>query len=107
MDADNGCPAKLGPGLLNWARGVDTRVDVACVLANVEYETWFAAAAESLSEYLDLTSFSGASEPPEDARHKKAWVERRFLVSQQRPRYSPARDQPAMTRAIDLALCRG
>lgn len=106
MDADEDCPKVLGPELLGFARGVDSRVDVACVLAKVEYETWFVAAAESLSKYLDLTSLAGASDSPEDARHGKRWVEDHFLIGQQRSKYSETRDQPAMTRAVDLALCR-
>lgn len=52
IDADEDCPAGWGPKLLETARGVDARADAACVLADVEYETWFAAAAESLTEFL-------------------------------------------------------
>ncbi len=55
LDADEDCPGTLGPELLGYARKVDPRTDVTCVLAKVEYETWFAAAAESLDEYLKLT----------------------------------------------------
>jgi hypothetical protein len=105
IDADEDCPGKLGPKLLEYAQEMDSVDDVACVLANVEFETWFAAAAESLSTYLDLTSFS-ASESPEVARQGKAWVERRFRKTKQRSKYSETRDQPAMTSAMDLALCR-
>ena len=104
IDADEDCPKDLGPKLLGFAREVDSRADVACVLAKVEYETWFAAAAESLSKYLDLSLGSPPSESPEEARHKKLWVEQRFRGSS---KYSETQDQPAMTRAMDLALCRG
>jgi hypothetical protein len=40
LDADEDLPCQVGPKLLKIARAVDTRVDVACVLANPEYETW-------------------------------------------------------------------
>jgi hypothetical protein len=75
---------------------------MACVLANVEYETWFAAAAESLTKYLDLPAGFTASESPEDARHGKAWVKHYFRGT----KYSETQDQPGMTAAMDLALCR-
>jgi Domain of unknown function (DUF4276) len=84
IDADEDCPRDLGPKLLEFARETNSVVDIACVLANVEYETWFAAAAESLSKYLDLTSFPSAAESPEEARHGAAWVERCFLKTPQR-----------------------
>ena len=95
----------MGPKLLGFAREVDSRVDVACVLANVEYETWFAAAAESLAEYLDLDVAS----PPVGVARGGAARESRGSSSGFRgaTRYSETRDQPAMTRAMDLALCRG
>ncbi|MCA1684810.1 MAG: DUF4276 family protein [Planctomycetia bacterium] len=76
---------------------------MACVLVNVEYETWFAAAAESLDKYLDLTTASPPSESPERARHGKLWVEQRFRGS---AKYSETQDQPALTSAMNLALCR-
>lgn len=45
---DENCPARMGPRLQAFAQGVDSRIEVSCVVANVEYETWFAASAESL-----------------------------------------------------------
>jgi Domain of unknown function (DUF4276) len=102
IDADEDCPRELGPKLLQWARLEASDVEVACVLANVEYETWFAAAAESLSEFLDLSSDLQVAENPEELGSKKAWVERRFRGT----KYSETIDQPRMTAAMDLAACR-
>jgi hypothetical protein len=102
VDADEDCPATLGPKLEEFARKVDARLDLACVLPQLEYETWFAASAESLSKYLDLSSHSPVSELPEEDRHGKAWIERRF----RKLKYIEPQDQPAMTHAMDLALCR-
>jgi hypothetical protein len=102
IDADEHCPGRLGPELLVHAREANSSVDVACVLAKVEYETWFAAAAESLTRYLKLPPGFVASESPEEARHAKGWVKRHFRGT----RYSETQDQPAMTCAMDLALCR-
>jgi hypothetical protein len=88
--------------LLARAREVNPTVDTACVLADVESETWFAAAAESLTKYLDLPAGFTTSESPEDARHGKAWVKRHFRGTKD----SETQDQPGMTAVMDLALCR-
>lgn len=79
LDADDHCPATIGPGFIAEARRLlPAEADVACVLANVEYETWFAASAESLTKYLDLPQGFVASDDPEAARHGKAWVMKHF-----------------------------
>jgi hypothetical protein len=102
IDADEDCPAELGPRLLRDAREVCAGANVACVLANLEYETWFVAAAESLKKYLDLTRDLALPESPEESGQKKSWVEQRFRGT----KHSETQDQPAMTDAMDLALCR-
>jgi hypothetical protein len=101
LDADADPPCILGPNLLAMAQKCRADVDAACVLANVEYETWFVAAAESLGEYLQL---EGAAIPsdPEAARAGKGWIGRHFLG----PSYSESVDQPRMTARMDLRLCR-
>ncbi len=101
LDADQDLPCALGPRLLDLAASVRPHADVACVVANVEYETWFVAAAESLTKYLALTEAAGP-ENPESLRLGKRWVETRF----QGTRYTETQDQPRMTAAMDLALCR-
>ncbi len=54
LDANGDCPAELGPDLLDRAREASGHMDTACVIAKVEYETWFVAAAESLAGFLQL-----------------------------------------------------
>ncbi len=101
IDADEDAVCRLAPQLLQIARSVRPQVDMACVLANVEYETWFVAAAESLAEHLRLAP--GEPPPaPESTRSGKAWIERRFRGI----KYSETVDQPSMTAAMDLHLCR-
>jgi hypothetical protein len=98
LDADEDRPCELAPQLL--ARACRSDVDVACVLANPEYETWFVAAAPSLSRYLDLDG--ARCDEPEANRLKKAWIEHRFTSGS----YSETIDQPRLTAAMDLAMCR-
>lgn len=102
IDADDDCPADLAPRLLEMAGEVAPRERVACVLACVEYETWFVAAAESLSTDLNLDPNEPVPNDPEDCRLRKKWIEDRFRKS----RYSETRDQPALTARMDLKLCR-
>ena len=102
LDADKDCPAELAPQLLTWARATDSTMDSICVIAKVEYETWFVAAAESLKAFLTL----GPGDPPSDPESggsAKGWIKKRF----RQPTYSETRHQPRMTSAMDLTLCRG
>jgi hypothetical protein len=48
LDADDDCPAELGPKIQDRARQVVPHRSVSVVLANREYEAWFLAAAGSL-----------------------------------------------------------
>lgn len=98
IDADDDLPCELAPRLLTRTRRAD--IDVACVLANPEYETWFVAAAPSLSRYLLLDETPSVD--PETNRLKKAWIERRYVSGS----YSETIDQPRLTAAMDLAMCR-
>ena len=105
IDADEDCPKALGPSLRDRAKKVcPSEVEVACVLAKFEYETWFAAAAESLSGQLGLAADFSASEVPEESRLRKAWVIGHYRA--QGKKYSETVDQPGMTSAMDLVLCR-
>lgn len=102
LDAETDLPCVLGPELLQRAKQLRSDADIACVLANVEYETWFVAAAQSLTRYLDLSSDKVLPESPETAGLGKGWIQHRFKGV----KYSETVDQPAMTRAMDLAQCR-
>jgi Domain of unknown function (DUF4276) len=102
LDAEQDTPCEIGPRLLAMARSHRSDADLSCVIANVMYETWFVAAAPSLPDHLDLSGDEILPESPERARLGKTWVQRRFKGV----KYSETVDQPAMTRAMDLAQCR-
>jgi len=84
LDSDDpqgdGCPATLGPRLRGFAQGVDPRFEVACVVANVEYETWFVASAKQLAERGHLRLRPGEEIPgdPEGSKLRKKWIEDRL-----------------------------
>jgi len=102
LDSEGEPPCQLAPELLSHVREERGHLDVACVLANVEYETWFVAAAESLGDFLELGKNEPASLAPEGNRSGKLWVKNRFRG----PKYSETLDQPRMTASMDLLLCR-
>jgi hypothetical protein len=101
LDADDDLACVLGPDLLNRAKAHRGDTDISCVVATVEYETWFVAAADSLHDLLDLSE-GGPPEAPESSRSGKAWIQRRFRGI----KYSPTVDQPAMTSRMDLRRAR-
>ncbi len=49
IDADDDCPAELGPKMLAWAVSTRSDIPVAVVLAKTEFEAWFLAAAASIA----------------------------------------------------------
>lgn len=101
VDADEDLPCRLAPQLVAAMRDAEPDVDFVCVLANPEYETWFVGAAESLGEHLALRANEVIPDAPESTGSKKAWIAERFPGP-----YSPTVDQPRLTAAMDLTLCR-
>lgn len=102
LDADNDLPCQLGPALLSTARAAQSDIDVSVVIANVEYETWFVAAAESLGEMIRLRENETVPENPEALRCGKGWIKQRAIGLG----YSETLHQPRLTAKFDLALCR-
>lgn len=102
LDADHDPPCALGPRLLKQALEVRPDQDISCVLAKVEYETWFVAAAESLSDYLDVSATGDLPIDPEARGCGKRWIRDHFRQT----RYSETIDQPKLTAQMDLQACR-
>ena len=104
LDADDDCPAELGPQLLaraNQARGdIQHRV----VIAKNEYEAWFLAAAHSLRGQRSIRQ---DAEPPPDAeavRDAKGYLERNLMIDG--AYYSETVDQPALTAIFSIDEAR-
>lgn len=106
LDADSDCPGELAPRLKQAGEEEGSLFDLAVVLANVEYETWFVAAAPSLGDYLLLEQHDAPTEqavlPPESRRAGKSWIEDRFKGQ----KYSETVDQVKLTARMDLEMCR-
>jgi uncharacterized protein DUF4276 len=100
LDGNDGAVCELGPQLLGWAIEGRGDVDVACVLANKEYETWFVSAAASLAVHLGLEPGTPVPDQPEGSRQGKAWIQRHL------PSYQETVDQARLTAHMDLNEAR-
>jgi hypothetical protein len=103
LDADDDDPpCILGPRIQQMATSHRPDMDIATVIANVEYESWFVAAAPSLAEYIGLLETDILPLKPEESRSGKGWIERRYLQA----KYSESVDQPKLTSKMDLKMAR-
>jgi hypothetical protein len=102
IDADDDCPATMGPSLL--LRATTTRPDVptSVVLANREFEAWFIAAARSLRGRFGLPPTLESPLFPEQIRGAKAWLGARMTDRS----YSETRHQASLTAMFDLQEAR-
>jgi len=99
LDADDACPAKLGPRLLNAVRSIRPDVRVSVVLARAEYEAWLVAAWDSLQRAGKLMPNDEVPPEPEELAHPKGYLSARMGPGRC---YSEPIDQPAMTQVFDL-----
>lgn len=103
LDADDDCPAQLGPGLLTRARGVRDGLRVRVTLAMREFEAWYLAAAPSLSGQRGLPEDLRPPDAPESIRDAKGWLQDRRTDGFA---YGPTTDQPALAAVMDLDQAR-
>lgn len=103
IDADDACPAELGPQLVR--RALQARADrmIGVVLAKHEFEAWFLAAAESLRDFRLLPTDLAAPPAPEDIQGAKEWLSARMSGT---GGYRETVDQPALTARFDLEKAR-
>jgi len=70
LDADDDCPAKLGPQLLARARKVRADVPVAVVFAKREFEAWFLGCKEAFRGFMGIPTDAHAPDNAEDVSAK-------------------------------------
>jgi hypothetical protein len=103
LDADDDDPpCILGPKVQQLATSHRPDVDIATIIANVEYESWFVAAAPSLGQYIKLLETDVLPLKPEETRSGKGWIEKRYTQA----KYSESVDQPKLTAKMDLRMAR-
>jgi hypothetical protein len=103
IDADDDCPAEMGPALLSRALATRPGIPMSVVLAKREFEAWFIAATESLGGYRGFPNGLIAPAAPEDIRDAKGWIEGRLGVNQY---YVETYDQPRLAARFDLTTAR-
>lgn len=101
FDADDDCPAELGPALLERARRRLPDRRVAVVLAKREFEAWFLAALPSLRGRRELYKDAEPPSQPEEVRGAKEW-----LSNNMTRKYRETVDQPGFAGAMDLEMAR-
>ncbi|MDY7579867.1 DUF4276 family protein [Herbaspirillum sp. RTI4] len=99
LDADDDCPAELGPQTLERAKKIVPHRHVSVVLANREYEAWFLAAVSSLQNCRGFF-FSENFEMVESIRGAKEWLSK----GKSGGKYWEITDQPAFSARMDLQL---
>jgi len=103
LDADDDCPAELGPELLKWLKKAHGDLSAAVVLAKREFEGWFLSSLESLRGVRGIASDASSPPNPEEIRGAK---ERLSTYMVRRRNYLETTDQPALAAQFDLNLAR-
>jgi hypothetical protein len=101
IDAEAACPMKLAPKLVGWAGEARSDADIACVMPNPMFETWFAAAAASLAGVNGLPADLADPDDPEGNRLGKNWLRKQLSR-----KYRETIDQPRFTARMELTRCR-
>jgi hypothetical protein len=101
FDADDDCPATLGPTIGRWIRERLPENRSSVVLAKCEFETWFIAAARSLAGKRGLPHDFAPPAHPESINDAKGWFGNRVDGG-----YSPTTDQAAFAALMALDEAR-
>lgn len=99
LDADDNCPAQLGPQTLERAQQIVGHIEVSVVIAKQEYEAWFIAAISSLAGQRGLQDLIDVPDEPEAIGGAKEWLTDRMDGSRA---YRETLDQPAMSQLFDI-----
>jgi hypothetical protein len=102
LDADDDCPAELGPRLAERCRQT-CPLPALVVVANRELEGWFLGAKESLRGIRGIRNDAAAPEDPEHIRGAKERLSSNMVAGR---RYLEIDDQPAFAELVDLELAQ-
>lgn len=101
IDADDDCPAELGPRLLAEARSARADREIGVVVAQREFEAWYLASASSLRGKGGLPSDLVAPPNHEQIRDAKGWLDQRMPSG-----YAPTLDQPRFAALFSFEQAR-
>ena len=103
VDADEDCPAVLGPRLKARALAIARPQDISIVIPKFEFESWFLAAAQSLRGKRGLRDDLQPPQDPEAIRGTKEWLSRHMQPGRI---YAPTVDQAALVAGMNLVEVR-
>lgn len=103
VDADQSCPATLGPSLLARAEAICADLPLSVVLAKWEFESWFLASAASIGGHCGLPPTLAAPKNPEAIQGAKEWLSRQMPDG---AIYTETRHQAALTSVFDIVEAR-
>ena len=103
LDSEGSCPAELGPRILR--RAIEARSDrlTRVVLAHMEFEAWFLAAASSIAGKRGLANDFKAPDNPEGIQGAKEWLKKHMKPGRT---YSETADQPALASLFNIKAAR-
>ena len=102
LDADDRCPAELGPELLQRIVTRFPNNPASVNVANREYESWFIASSESIAQHDGSQSIFQVPADIEEIRGAKQWLARNVLGRS----YKETVDQASFSSALDVPLAR-
>ena len=103
LDAEDDCPAELGPSLRERLVTRFTYNPISVSFAKHEYESWFIASLETVAELAHIAPDTAIPPDLEEIPGAKEWLRHRM------PRglpYKERQDQVRLTTAIDVPLAR-
>ena len=103
LDADDDCPAELGPQLLQRLSVRIPLERVSVSIANREYEAWFIAGLESIASYVSIDADTTVPQDLEDIRGAKEWLSQHMPSGSP---YKPTLHQAELSSAVDISLAR-
>jgi hypothetical protein len=106
IDADDDCPAELGPELLRRAASIRSDIPISVVLAKREYEGWFLAGFEGICGRHGFPADIPEIGDPELIRDAKGRLTAFRRSVRPNSSYKPTVDQAALTRLFDLERAR-
>lgn len=105
FDAEDDCPATLGPQTLGVVRGAVPRdLSVACVFAKRMLESWIVAGASTLAGVNGLPTPLPPHTDPETAG--AGWLEKQIRQVDRNRKYSKTIDAKEFVTAMHLGECR-
>ena len=99
FDADDDCPAEVGPRIQEEVSKVAGETPCAVVLASREYEAWFLASIESLHGKRGILPSAKSHSAPETPRDAKGQLTKRMSKNRT---YGPMVDQEALSALFDM-----